>query len=136
MIQNDDVSNENTLKYKGSHAMMDICNFYGDEYKLGHFVFNLMIEAINRTTMKIVHKHLEFLNEDTPPGFSGILSLDSSHISAHSYTSKDVGLIAFDCFTCGQTNPLEVLQYIYNKLVLEFPDIECKYMYNHKRFRY
>lgn len=125
-----------SLNHRGSHAMIDICNFYGDEVKLGNFVFELMIKAIERTTMKIVHKHLEILNKDTPPGFSAILSLDSSHISAHSYTTEDIGLIAFDCFTCGTTNPLEVLKYIYNELKNEFPEIECTYEFNHKRFQY
>lgn len=126
---------QNSENHRGSHAMIDICNFYGEENKLGNLVFDLMINAIERTTMKIVHKHLEILNKDTPPGFSAILSLDSSHISAHAYTSKDIALIAFDCFTCGQTNPLEVLQYIYNELNKEFPNIKCTYEFNHKRFR-
>jgi S-adenosylmethionine decarboxylase len=127
---------QNLENHRGSHAMIDICNFYGDENKLGNLVFDLMIEAIEQTTMKIVHKHLEILNKDTPPGFSAILSLDSSHISAHAYTSKDIALTAFDCFTCGKTNPLEVLQYIYNELNKQFPDIKCTYEFNHKRFRY
>jgi S-adenosylmethionine decarboxylase len=135
MTQNTETT-ENNFNYRGSHAMMDICNFHGEETKLGIFVYNLMIKAIERTTMKIVHKHLEILNKDTPPGFSAILSLDSSHISAHSYSSKDIALIAFDCFTCGQTNPLEVLQYIYHELKKDFPDIKCTYEFNHKRFRY
>ena len=133
---NQNSSETENFNHRGSHAMMDICNFYGDETKLGNIVFDLMISAIKRTSMKIVHKHLEILNTDTPPGFTAFLSLDSSHISAHSYTSNDIALIAFDCFTCGKTNPLEVLQYIYIELNKDFPDIKCSYEFNHKRFRY
>lgn len=124
------------VNFKGQHAMIDICNFYGDENVLGQFVFNLMVKAIERTTMKIVHRNLSILNEDTPPGFSGFLSLDSSHISVHSYTGEDIALAAFDCFTCGQTNPLEVLEYIYDEMLKEFPNIKCTYSLNHKRFQF
>ena len=133
------MTNDETIdnfKHRGSHAMIDICNFYGDETILGNFVFDIMIKAIERTTMKIVHKHLEILNKDTPPGYTAVLNLDSSHCTVHAYTSKDIGLTAFDCFTCGQTNPLEVLKYIYDELLKKFPDIKCTYMFNHKRFRY
>ena len=89
--------------------------------------------------MKIVHKHLEILNKDTPPGFtSGILMLDSSHFTSHSYT--DLGIIAMDIFTCSNaihtTNVLEVMEYVKDELLKEFPEIKCTYLQNHKRFRY
>ena len=79
---------QNLENHRGSHAMIDICNFYGDENKLGNLVFDLMIEAIERTTMKIVHKHLEILNKDTPPGFSAILSLDRSYFSTRLHIKR------------------------------------------------
>lgn len=42
--------------------------------------------------------------------------LDESHCSAHSYA--DLGLIALDVFTCGNTNPHDVLQYMQEELDL------------------
>ena len=36
---------QNSENHRGSHAMIDICNFYGDEKQLGNLVFDLMIEA-------------------------------------------------------------------------------------------
>lgn len=119
---------------KGNHVFADFINFYGNENLLGDYVYNLMIEAIERTPMKIMHKHLEILNKDTPPGFSAFLCLDSSHISAHSYT--DIGLLAIDIFTCGSTNTMDVMNYIKDNLSNKFPLIKCTYIDNHKRFNY
>ena len=44
--------------FKGNHILVDYIGLYGDEKELGEFVFNLMIECINKTDMKIVHQNL------------------------------------------------------------------------------
>ena len=124
------------VRYKGNHVFADFTGFHGDEHVLGKFVYELMIRAIERTNMKIVHKHLEILNVDTPPGFTAFLQLDSSHISSHSYTEKSQGLLALDCFTCGPTDTLSVMNYIKDELIKEFPEIKCTYLQNHKRFNF
>ena len=127
-------------KCKGSHVLADFTGLgLGDEYEIGNFIFNLMIEAIDQTSMKIVHSHLEILNKDTPPGFtSGILLLDSSHFTAHCYS--DLGIIAMDLFTCdGEdhiTDVMSVMKYVQNKIVKKYPNVKCTYMKEHKRFRY
>lgn len=132
-----DKSNEKFIddfNYKGQHVLADFKGIYGDENKIGTVVFELMIRAIKRTSMKIVHKHLEILNKDTPPGFTSFLLLDSSHFSVHSYTEE--GLMSSDIYTCGPTDTFEVMEYFKNELAKEFPDMKCTYMENHKRFRY
>ena len=53
---------------------------------------------------------------DSPPGFTAVVLLDESHCSAHSYA--DLGLIALDIFTCGDTEPREVLRYLREELDL------------------
>ena len=126
---------ENKFNYKGSHVLADFTGIYGDEYEIGEKVFKLMIKVIDsKTCMKIVHKHLEILNEDTPPGFTSMLLLDSSHFSAHSYTEE--GLLSCDIYTCGITNPVEVMEYFQEELLKEFSDMKCTYMNNHKRFQH
>lgn len=122
------------FNYKGQHVLADFKGIYGDENIIGAVVFEIMIRAIERTTMKIVHKHLKILNKDTPPGFTSFLLLDSSHFSVHAYTEE--GLMSSDIYTCGPTNTFEVMEYFKNELEKEFPDMECTYMENHKRFRY
>ena len=53
---------------------------------------------------------------NSPPGFTAVVLLDESHCSAHSYA--DLGLIALDIFTCGGTNPLDVLGYLQQEVDL------------------
>ena len=122
------------FNYKGSHVLADFTGIYGDEHKVGHFIFDLMIRSIEMTTMKIVHKHLEILNKNTPPGFTSICLLDSSHFTVHSYTNE--GLLSADIYTCGDTSPIEVMTYFKNELLKEFPGMNCTYMKDHKRFQY
>ena len=132
-------NDNNTIQYKGQHAMIDFKGIKGDEYILGKFIFDLMIRAIERTSMKIVHKHLEILNKDTPPGFtSALLLLDSSHCTSHCYS--DIGMLAIDIFTCNSedntTDVMEILQYMKNEIIQQFPDSECTFEFNQKRFRF
>ncbi|NOX56154.1 MAG: adenosylmethionine decarboxylase [Planctomycetes bacterium] len=51
-----------------------------------------------------------------PPGFTAVVVLDESHCSAHSYA--DLGLIALDIFTCGRTDPREVLRLLQEEIDL------------------
>jgi S-adenosylmethionine decarboxylase len=121
-------------RYKGTHVLCDFINFFGDEYVLGEKIFSIMIEGVNTTNMKIVHQKLSILNENTPAGFTGVLLLDESHFTCHSYTSS--GLLALDLFTCGNTDTNSVMEYVKNRLLKEFPDIKCTYLKGHNRFNY
>jgi S-adenosylmethionine decarboxylase len=122
------------MSYKGTHILADYTNVFGNEKEIGNFVFELMIECINKTDMKIVHKKLCILNDDTPPGFTSVLLLDASHFSSHCY-SED-GLLSIDLFTCGKTNTKEVVEHFTEKLLLKYPNIKCTYMHLHERFHY
>lgn len=42
----------------------------------------------------------------SPPGCTAVVMLDESHCSVHTYA--DEGLMAFDVFTCGDTDPRQV----------------------------
>jgi S-adenosylmethionine decarboxylase len=53
---------------------------------------------------------------DSPPGFAAVVLLDESHCSAHSYA--DLGLVAMDVFTCGHTDPRDVLGYLREEIDL------------------
>ena len=119
---------------KGNHVFADFVGFKGDEYYLGKYIFELMIKAIERTDMKIMHRHLEILNDNTPAGFTSVLLLDSSHFTSHCYSVD--GILAMDLFTCGPTNTYEVMEFVKTELIKEFPDIKCTYLENHKRFNH
>jgi S-adenosylmethionine/arginine decarboxylase-like enzyme len=62
-----------------------------------------MKESIKQTIMKPMFEKMVILKDDTEEGFTSVILLDESHITAHSYTQR--GLLALDVFTCGQTNP-------------------------------
>ena len=118
---------------KGKHIFVDFMGIKGEENELGEFIFNLMIDSIkSNTTMKIVHKHLEILNGDTPPGFTSVLLLDESHFTSHCYS--DEGLLAIDLFTCGKTDTTKVIDYFTVKIIEKYPNIICTYKKNHERF--
>ena len=41
---------------------------------------------------------------NSPAGCTAVVMLDESHCSVHTYA--DLGLLAMDIFTCGDTNPM------------------------------
>lgn len=53
---------------------------------------------------------------DSPPGFTAAVVLDESHCTAHAYA--DQGLIAIDVFTCGDTDPADVLSLLRRRVDL------------------
>jgi S-adenosylmethionine decarboxylase len=75
-----------------------------------------MTRAAERAGANIISTFRYKFGQDSPPGFTAIVMLDESHCSAHSYA--DLGLIALDIFTCGGTNPGEVLRYIREEIDL------------------
>jgi S-adenosylmethionine decarboxylase len=118
---------------KGKHIFVDFMGIKDNEKELGEFVFELMIKSVvNNSNMKIVHKHLEILNGDTPPGFTSVLLLDESHFTSHCYSEE--GLLAIDLFTCGKTDTAKVIDYFTEKIIGKYPNIICTYKKNHERF--
>jgi S-adenosylmethionine decarboxylase len=59
---------------------------------------------------------------DSPPGFTAVVVLDESHCSAHTYA--DLGLMAIDFFTCGTTNPEDILRYVRD--AIDLGDVEVR----------
>ena len=61
-----------------------------------------------------------------------VLLLDESHFTSHCYSDKKI--LAIDIFTCGSTDINNIIEYFNIELKKLFPDIECTYLKNHKRF--
>lgn len=122
------------MNHKGNHVFLDFTNFYDDDVdNSGEYIFNLMKDSINNLTkMKIMHSKLVILKDDTEEGFTSVLLLDESHISAHSYTK--LGLLALDIFTCGNTDPEIVALYIIDNIKIKYPKINCVNYIKNKRF--
>lgn len=104
------------------HVFIDINNIYGDEYRLGKFIYELMIKTIlEKTCLKIVHQQLVILNVETPPGFTSVLLLDSSHFTSHCYSRK--GTLSCDLFTCGTDLSVlkEAIEYFTDEIKKDYP---------------
>jgi S-adenosylmethionine decarboxylase len=121
------------MNHKGTHVFIDVINFYdNDLLQCCKFIFDLMKRGIGLTNMKIMHKRMVMLDKDTEEGFTSVLLLDESHITAHSYTKK--GLLAIDIFTCGKSNPNKIGRFILKELKKKYPQIECVNYQIHNRF--
>lgn len=69
-----------------------------------------MARAATRAGATVISQVRYHFGHNSPPGFTAMVLLDESHISAHCYA--DLGLIALDVFTCGSTNPRDVLRFM------------------------
>ena len=122
--------------YKGSHVFLDFINFYNKDTleECCEYIFNIMNDSLKLTKMRNMHSKMVVLKDDTEEGFTSVILLDESHITCHSYTQK--GLLALDVFTCGQTNPEIIANYIKKQLELKYPNIKCTNSKMHQRFCY
>jgi S-adenosylmethionine decarboxylase len=123
------------MKNKGNHVFLDFINFYDDDLnECSKYIFDVMKDSISQTNMRAMFEKMVILKDDTEEGFTSVILLDESHITAHSYTKR--GLLALDVFTCGQTNPETVAKYVKEKLEEKYPKINCINYATHKRFLY
>ena len=102
--------------HKGKHLLID-CNNVRRELCLDDRRFlEVMAASAERAGSTVISQNRYKFGSDSPPGFTALIMLDESHVSAHSYA--DLGLIAMDVFTCGNTDPHDVLAYIREELDL------------------
>jgi S-adenosylmethionine decarboxylase len=79
-------------------------------------VLDVMARAAKNAGSTVISQIRYKFGPDSPPGFTAIVMLDESHCSAHCYA--DLGLLAMDVFTCGKTDPWDVLRYIREEIDL------------------
>jgi len=79
-------------------------------------MLSAMAKASEKAGASVISQVRYHFGHNSPPGFTGIVLLDESHCSAHTYA--DQGLIALDIFTCGNTDPHQVLKYIQEEIDL------------------
>jgi S-adenosylmethionine decarboxylase len=96
--------------HKGKHLLIDCCHVARELCLDDKRILNVMARAAERAGATVVSQVRYKFGSESPPGFTSVVLLDESHCSAHTYA--DLGLIAMDIFTCGTTEPREVLRYI------------------------
>ena len=103
---------------KGRHITLDYTGFSGD----GDWVLTVLRAAVSRSNAREVHSHVaEFDGTESPLGFAAVVLIDESHISAHCYA--DEGILAVDCFTCGDIDPAGIVDDIHGQLSEAIPTI-------------
>lgn len=96
--------------HKGRHLLIDCRNVPRDVCLNDRLILEAMASAATRAGATVISQVRYRFGHDSPPGFTAMVLLDESHCSAHCYA--DLGLIALDVFTCGNTDPRDVLAFI------------------------
>lgn len=96
--------------HKGKHLLIDCRNVRREVCLDDRTFLGAMARAAELAGAQVVSQVRYRFGHDSPPGFAAVVMLDESHCSAHTYA--DLGLIALDVFTCGHTDPLDVLKYL------------------------
>jgi len=102
--------------YRGKHLLIDCRNVSREVCLDDKAVLKAMARGAERAGATVISQVRYHFEHNSPPGFTAMVLLDESHCSAHSYA--DLGLIALDVFTCGNTNPHDVLKYMQEELDL------------------
>ena len=106
----------------GQHIFLDYNGFFSKDHQDGNWVLQLLQQVVARSSAKEVHAHVELFDGITsPPGFAAVVLLDESHLTAHCYS--ELGWLAIDAFTCGGTDPSEMIADLKAVLALEMPAI-------------
>ena len=101
---------------KGKHLLVDCRNVSRDVCLNDGAMLAAMARGANRAGANVISQVRYQFGHNSPPGFTAVVVLDESHCSAHTYA--DLGLIALDVFTCGRTDPQDVLAYIREEIDL------------------
>ena len=117
----------------GSHILVDYTNFFTSAEDVGQLILSVMEQAIDNSDARRVHSHVEIFDGVTsPPGFAAAVLLDESHLTAHCYSDK--GWLAIDCFTCGGTNAVSIIDEIHQWLLTQSPQIKLEKRTTASRF--
>ena len=96
--------------HKGTHLLVDCREVSRDVCLNDRLVLEAMAQAAVRAGATVLSQARYHFGHNSPSGFTAAVLLDESHCTAHSYA--DQGLIALDVFTCGDTNPYDVVKYV------------------------
>jgi len=80
-----------------------------------------LAEAATLAGATVVSQIRYRFGDESPPGCTAVVMLDESHCSVHTYA--DLGLMAFDVFTCGSTDPRAVWAHVQQRLGIEQAEV-------------
>ncbi|MEZ6045545.1 MAG: adenosylmethionine decarboxylase [Planctomycetaceae bacterium] len=101
---------------RGTHLLIDCCNVPREVCLDDKAMLEAMANGARKAGANVISQVRYHFGHNSPPGFTAVCVLDESHCSAHTYA--DLGLVALDVFTCGSTDPRDVLKCIREEIDL------------------
>ena len=115
---------------RGKHVILDCSGAFDAK---GDLILKILEQIIDNSNARRVHSHVEnFDGSVSPLGFAAIVLIDESHVSAHCYS--EMGLLAIDVFTCGNTNTEHIANQIEIKLKECLPSLVINKRHSVPRF--
>ena len=109
----------------GKHVFLDFVGYEPQSESDGAWMLDLLERAVERSEARNVHAHVaQFDGSVSPIGFAAVVLLDESHVTAHCYSEK--GWLAIDCFTCGESDPSVIADFIQTELEQSMPHLDLK----------
>ncbi len=109
----------------GKHVFLDFVGYEPQSQTDGAWMLDLLERAVERSEARNVHAHVaQFDGSVSPIGFAAVVLLDESHVTAHCYSEK--GWLAIDCFTCGESDPSVIADFIQTELEQSMPHLNLK----------
>jgi len=99
---------------KGRHLIIDFTNVSEHLCLNDKLFLNTLAMAAEEAGATVISQTRYRFGHNSPPGFTLAITLDESHITAHSYASE--GLIAMDIFTCGTVEPSNIFEILLKTL--------------------
>lgn len=109
----------------GKHIFLDFTGYEPQVENDGEWMLDVLELAVEQSDARNVHAHAaQFDGSVSPVGFAAVVLLDESHVSAHCYSEK--GWLAIDCFTCGNSDPAVIADFIQSHLEATMPHLTLK----------
>lgn len=100
----------------GIHLLVDCRNVPRDVCLADGVILESLATGARLAGATVLSQVRYHFGHNSPPGFAAAILLDESHCSAHSYA--DLGMVALDFFTCGDTDPMRILEYLQTQVDL------------------
>ena len=102
--------------HKGHHLLIDCSDVPRSLCLNDQLLLESMAEAARSAGATVISQVRYQFGNNSPAGCTAIVMLDESHCSVHTYA--DIGLLALDVFTCGDTDPMDIWEYLRERLGL------------------
>ena len=95
---------------KGSHLLIDCRNVSKQVCLDDAGMLDSLAASARKAGATVISQARYHFGHNSAAGFTAMILLDESHCSAHAYA--DEGMLAIDIFTCGSTDPNDVLAHL------------------------